>query len=136
MSESIDTATLFNSEGEGVDVGISRYGLPLVMYQSVMKNHNIVLELDINNKQALISELNIQFCTPNELTLLLKRVENELQKINITEVLQYVMYDDWINILQSDNIFTLHFHNVNDESAIVMCSVDRCAEGIMKGLGF
>jgi len=125
MAESIET-----------NVGISRYGLPLVMYQSVMKNHNIVLELDINNKQALISELNIQLCTPNELTLLLKKVETELQKINITEVLQYVMYNDWIDILQPDNIFTLHFHNVNDDSAIVMCSVDRCAEGIMKGLGF
>ena len=118
-----------------VDVGISDYGFPMVIYRSALKNHSITLELDISNKHALINDLDIQFSFPGELTLLLKNVEYELKKIHIIKVLQHVMFDDWINILRSQNIFELHHHNIENGFATVMCSTDQFAEAIMKGLG-
>lgn len=118
------------------EVGMSEYGFPMVKYISVMKNHSITLELDLNARQALINDLDIQSCFPGELTLLLKHVESELNKINITRIVQQIMFEDWINILQPLNIFELQYHNKEHGFATVMCRTDQCAEAIMKGLGF
>jgi len=118
-----------------IDVGLSEYGYPMVTYLSALKNHSITLELDIGNRNALINNLDIQFCFPGELTLLLKKIENELTKINITKILQQVTFNDWINLLKPQNIFELMYHH-EEGFATVMCRTDQCAEAVMKGLGF
>lgn len=130
------TITVESLNQTGIEFSMSEYGLPVVKYVSAMKNHSIILELDIRRQEALINNLNIQYCFPGELTLLFKKVENELNKINITKIIQEVMYDDWINFLQPQNIFSLQNHNKTHNTALVMCRTDRFAEAIMKGLGF
>lgn len=119
-----------------IEFGMSEYGYPMVTYRSALKNHSITLELDTANNEALINNLDIQYCTPNELTLLLKKVEHELKKININNVIQQVTFDDWNKFLKPHNIFELQYHNSENNVAAVKCPVDRCAEAIMKGLGF
>lgn len=117
-------------------VQMSEYGYPMLTYTSGLKNHIITVELDVGRKQALINNMDIGECAPVELTLLLKKVENELKKLGVTTIVQQVTPSDWKNILEPLRIFQSVHYNKEHNFMTIICPIGKFPEATMKSLGF
>lgn len=108
----------------------------MVTYKSVLGTHKITVELDIVRKEALINNIDIEYHSPVELTVLLKNMVNELKKIDIRHIIQQVTKDDWINVLKDDKIFSFINENKIYGFINLKCEIDKFPEAVMKGLGY
>lgn len=118
------------------NISISENGYIKMTFTSVMKAHNIAMELDLNRHEALINDMKIQSYAPVELTVLLKNIVMELKKLNIHYIIQQVTKSDWINILRPYRLFTFVNENKTYGYLNVKCKIDNFPEAVMKGLGF
>jgi hypothetical protein len=112
------------------------YGFLKATFISALRTHSIVVELDLNNKQALINTMNIPPFAPGELCVLLKNLVAKLKKMTIAHIVQQVMKKEWLSILKPLNIFKFINENVKDDLVTVMCPVDKFPEVVMKALDF
>lgn len=105
-------------------------------FTSEMKTHSIIVELDMITKEALINDMQIQYSSPVELALLLKKMITELKKINIHFIIQQVTESDWLQILKPLNIFIFVNKNKTYGFLNIKCPIDDFPEAVMKALGF
>lgn len=121
---------------KNIELSMSEYGYPMMKFHSVMRGHTIAMEIDISKKQALVNNMEIKYDSPIELALLLKKIETELAKINITTIVQQVTFEDWETILKNLAIWKIIEENKEREFITVVCSIDKFAEAVMTALGY
>ncbi|VBB17820.1 hypothetical protein YASMINEVIRUS_283 [Yasminevirus sp. GU-2018] len=125
-----------NSAKREIELTMGQYGYPLMTFRSAMRSHTIVMELDVGQRQALVNTMDIKHESPTELALLLKRVETELQKVNITTIVQQVTYDDWKSILKGLKMWTIVVENKEQGFLTITCPLSKFALAVMTALGF
>jgi hypothetical protein len=131
----ISTETL-ELEHSGIELRMGEHGYPMMTFHSTLKNHHVTFELDIQRQQALINNLDVQFCAPVELSLLLKNTETVLSKYGINLIVQQVGINDWHTILKPAEYFDLVHLNEQNNIATISCPTNQLAKAIMSGLGF
>ena len=94
----------------------------VINYKSVLGSHEIIIELDILNSNALFSIEKITLSEPVELTLLLKKITYDLKQINICSIILQVSNDDWKEVFE--NIKDFKFVNTNEIYNFVNISID------------
>jgi len=106
----------------------------VINYKSVLGSHEIIIELDILNSNALFSIEKITLSEPVELTLLLKKITYNLKQINICSIILQVTNDDWKEVFE--NIKDFKFVNTNEIYNFVNISIDIdvFADGYMNAL--
>lgn len=135
-SNIVQENTMHRSEEKDIMLTMGQYGYPLMTFHSTLRSHTIAIELDIGHKQALVNTMDIKHDSPIELTLLLKRIENELIKVNVTTIVQQVTSDDWKVILKPLKIWKIIAENNDMDFMTIACRVDMFAEAVMNALGF
>jgi len=106
----------------------------LIKYKSIMNSHEINIELDILNNNALFSIEKITLSEPVELVLLLKRITFELKQMNIFTIILQVSQNDWKEVFE--NIKEFQYVNTNDKYNYINISanIDVFADAYINAL--
>lgn len=123
------------SKQSGYELELTDKKYLMATFTSSLKNHSIKVEIDIGRKEILINTMHIQYKSPVELAVMLKKMVIEMKKLTIAYVIQQVTKSDWINILRAQHIFVLMNENVHG-FLTVKCDIDRFPESVMCALGF
>jgi hypothetical protein len=107
----------------------------MITFNSILKNHSIIVELDMKRKQALINTMNIgDPSTITEFAVLLKKMSSYLKETNnITTIVQQISKDDWINIIEPLKKFELI--EDNNEFITAICPIYNFPETVLKAIG-
>jgi hypothetical protein len=136
-----DILTSDNLESElkssqGYFIEKNEHGYLTATFTSSLKSHSIKVEIDLSQKELMINSMNIQHHSPVELTLMLKKMVNDMKKLNIIFVVQQVTKSDWITILRSQRFFSFVNENKQHNFITVKCPIDKFPEAVIHGLGF
>jgi len=90
-------------------------------YTSIRGFHSFNIEIDISNKNSLLSVEKITLSEPVELALLLKKISCDLIKLGIQEIILQIYEYDWEEVFK--HIEEFKYINKNEEHNFINISV-------------